>query len=119
MWVYTGGAWHAVTKQWIWSGGAWRLGYDGTAPVLTTIVVSPNPASVAAGQTVDFSAEGFDQFGADMGAVSPSWAVSGTSSIDSSGHCTTDSGVTGVETDTVTATIGSVVGTASLTVSGP
>lgn len=84
-------------------------------PVLTTITVSPSSASVPTGGTQQFSAIGKDQFGQ---AMSPqptfTWSVGGGGSISASGLFT--AGSTAGGPFTVTATSGSVHGTASVTV---
>jgi hypothetical protein len=84
-------------------------------PVLTTITVSPTSASVQTGGTQQFTAKGFDQFG---NPISPqptfSWSVNGGGTISQSGLFTAGSSAGGPFT--VTATSGSVSGTASVTV---
>jgi hypothetical protein len=84
-------------------------------PVLTTITVSPASASVQTGGTKQFSATGYDQFSQP---VSPqptfTWSVSGGGSISASGLFT--AGSTAGGPFTVTATSGSVSGTANVTV---
>ena len=84
-------------------------------PVLTTITVSPASASVATGGTQQFSAIGYDQFGA---AVSPqptfTWSVSGGGTIGAAGLFT--AGSTAGGPFTVTAASGGVSGTASVSV---
>ena len=97
-------------------------GVNGTAtltvtavPVLTTITVSPASASVQTGATRQFSATGKDQFGQPM-SPQPSfaWSVSGGGSVGSSGLFT--AGSTAGGPFTVTASSGSVSGTAAVTV---
>ena len=84
-------------------------------PVLTTITVAPASASVATGGTQQFTATGLDQFGQP---VSPqptfNWAVSGGGTINTAGLFT--AGATAGGPFTVTATSGSISGTASVTV---
>ena len=98
-------------------------GVNGTAsvtvtapPVLTTITVSPSSASVQTGKTQQFSATGLDQFG---NPVSPqptfTWSVGGGGTITSPGGLFT-AGSTAGGPFTVTASSGSVSGTASVTV---
>jgi hypothetical protein len=86
-------------------------------PVLTTITVSPASASVQTGGARQFTATGLDQFGQP---VSPqptfTWSVSGGGAIDQSGLFTAGPAAGGPFT--VTATSGSVNGTASVTVTG-
>ncbi|HEY8009913.1 MAG TPA: hypothetical protein VIE67_02845 [Rudaea sp.] len=85
------------------------------SPVLTTITVTPASASVQTGGTKQFSATGYDQFSQP---VSPQptfiWSVSGGGSISASGLFT--AGSTAGGPFTVTATSGSVSGTANVTV---
>lgn len=86
-----------------------------SAPILTTIQVSPGTATLAPGQTQAFTATGIDQFGNPMSpAPSFSWTVSGGGTIDSVGHFTASSMPGGPFT--VTASSGKVSGTASVTV---
>jgi hypothetical protein len=85
------------------------------APVLTSITVSPSSASVATGGTQPFTATGFDQFGKPMSPQPTfSWSVSGGGTISTSGLFT--AGSTAGGPFTVTASSGSVSGTASVTV---
>ena len=88
------------------------------APVLTTITVSPATASVATGGSAQFSATGLDQFGQP---VSPqptfTWSVSGGGTVNGSGLFTAGSAAGGPYT--MTASSGSVSGTASVTVTAP
>jgi hypothetical protein len=87
-------------------------------PVLTTITVSPASASVQTGGTQQFTATGLDQFGQPMSPQPTfSWSVSGGGTINSSGLFT--AGGTAGGPFTVTATSGSVNGTASVTVTSP
>jgi Bacterial Ig-like domain (group 2) len=83
-------------------------------PVLTTITVSPAVASVQTGKTQQFTATGLDQFGQPMGPQPAfAWSVSG-GTISASGLFTAGTSAGGPFT--VTATSGSVGGTASVTV---
>lgn len=78
--------------------------------VLSSIVVNPFSATIDEGQTQQFNAQGYDQFG-DPYSTSFSWSTTG-GSIDGSGLYTgTSSG-----NYTVTASSGSVNGSASITV---
>jgi hypothetical protein len=88
------------------------------APVLSSIVVSPATASVAAGGSVRFGATGYDQSGQPM-ATQPTmtWSVSGGGTIDSSGRFT--AGSTAGGPFTVSASSGSVTGTAKVSVTAP
>ena len=99
-----------------WDGPTGRGSIAGpSAPsVLTTITVSPTSASVQTGGKQQFTATGKDQFGQPMSPQPVTWSVApGDSTIDSSGLVTAGA-TTG--TFTVTATNGSVKGTANLTV---
>lgn len=89
------------------------------APVLTTIIVSPNPASptFTAGsvnlERVQFSAQGKDQYGNDIAIIpAPTWTrLTGLGGINSStGQYVTTTGDT---TFSVRATSGSITGDAS------
>ena len=84
-------------------------------PVLTSITVTPASASVQSGGTQQFTATALDQFGQP---ISPqplfSWSRSGGGTISASGLFT--AGATAGGPFTVTATSGSVFGTASVTV---
>ena len=84
-------------------------------PVLTTITVSPASASVQTGGTRQFNATGYDQFGNPMSPQPTfTWTVSGGGTINSSGLFT--AGATAGGPFTVTASSGSVNGTAQVTV---
>ncbi|HVY39038.1 MAG TPA: malectin domain-containing carbohydrate-binding protein [Polyangia bacterium] len=83
---------------------------------LTSIVVSPASATVAPSGTQQFTASARDQFGTALVAQpSLTWTVSGGGTIGSGGLFTAGSSAGGPFT--VTATSGSVHGTASVTVS--
>jgi hypothetical protein len=88
---------------------------SGAPPVLTTITVSPASTSVQTGTQQQFSATAYDQYGSP---ISPqptfSWSVSGGGVISSTGIFTAGSSSGGPFT--VTASSGSVNGTASVTV---
>jgi lysophospholipase L1-like esterase len=81
--------------------------------VLSDIIVTPDTVTVVVGGTQQFTATGYDQYGASM-AISPVWDATG-GSIDAGGQYTatvvggysvsaTDGGVTGTATVTVTET---------------
>jgi subtilisin family serine protease len=84
-------------------------------PILTTITVSPASASVQTSKTQQFTATGRDQNGT---AMSPqptfTWSVSGGGTISAAGLFT--AGTTAGGPFTVTASSGSVSGTASVAV---
>ncbi|MFL5754802.1 MAG: Ig-like domain-containing protein, partial [Chloroflexota bacterium] len=88
------------------------------APVLTSIQVSPPTASVQTGQTRQFTATAYDQFSQPL-SPQPSlmWTVSGGGTISQTGLFT--AGSTAGGPFTVTASSGSVNGTASVTVTPP
>ena len=83
-------------------------------PVLTSIIVTPNFSTVATGKNTPFTATSLDQFG-NAFTTSPTWAVSGGGTISASGLFSATA-VGGPFT--VTATSGTVSGTASVTVTG-
>jgi hypothetical protein len=84
--------------------------------VLTTITLSPASASVQTSRTQQFSATGYDQSGQPLSPQPAfTWSVSGGGSISTGGLFT--AGSTAGGPFTVTATSGSVSGTASVTVS--
>jgi hypothetical protein len=86
-------------------------------PVLTTITVSPASPSVQVGATQQFSAVGKDQFGINLSPQPAfTWSVSGGGTISGSGLFTS---TTVGGPFTVTASSGSVSGTASVTVTAP
>jgi hypothetical protein len=81
---------------------------------LTTVVVAPATASVAAGSTQTFTATGRDQFGANLVSQPAfTWSVTGGGTISSAGVF---SATTAGGPFTVTATSASRSGTASVTV---
>ena len=85
------------------------------APALTTITVLPNPATVPAGQTQQFTATGVDQNGNPV-TFTPTWSViNGGGTINASGLFTAGA-LTGTFTNTVQANSGAVNGTATVTV---
>jgi subtilase family serine protease len=99
-------------------------GVSGTASVsvtagsvLTSIAVSPSGASVLVGGTQQFTASAKDQNGVTLSPQPAiTWSVSGGGTISSSGLFTA---TTAGGPYTVTATSGSVNGTASITVTAP
>jgi subtilisin family serine protease len=84
------------------------------APTSTTVSVAPATATVADGGTQSFTATAFDQFGQVL-ATQPAfiWNASGVGSINAAGLYTAGA-VAGPAT--ITATAGSAVGTAAVTV---
>jgi hypothetical protein len=85
------------------------------APVLQKIVVTPATISLAVGATQQYVATGYDQYNAVM-AITPVWSVvGGAGSISSSGLFTAGS-TAGSYAGAVKATVGSVSGTANVTV---
>ena len=86
-------------------------------PVLATITVSPASASVQTSGTQQLTATGLDQFGQPLSPQPAfTWSVSGGGTIGAGGLFT--AGMTAGGPYTVTATSGSVSGTASVTVTG-
>jgi len=87
-------------------------------PVLTTITVAPATASVQTGGTQPFSATGLDQSGQPLSPQPTfTWSVSGGGTISTTGSFT--AGSTAGGPFTVTATSGTVSGTATVTVTAP
>lgn len=87
-------------------------------PVLTSITVSPSSASVPTNGTQQFTATALDQFGNPMSPQPGfTWSVNGGGTISAAGLFTAGSSTGGPFT--VTATSGSVNGTASVTVTAP
>ncbi len=85
------------------------------APVATTVTINPGSASFTAlGETARFTAEVRDQNGQTMAGAAVAWASSDASvaTVDASGQVT----AAGNGTATITATAGSVSGTAEVTV---
>ena len=81
-----------------------------TEPVLSSITIAPSAATIDIGQTQQFTAQGFDQYGNNY-SVSESWSTNG-GSISSSGLYTGSIG----GTYTVTASFEGIGGTAIITV---
>lgn len=83
-------------------------------PRLTTILVTPNPAQTTYGSVANFQAQGKDQFGNSFPVGTVTWSSSNTAvaTVNSSGVATG----TGRGTATITATSGSVTGSAPLTI---
>jgi len=104
-----------------WDGPTGRGSLAGptASPALTTIGVSPANASVQTGGTKQFTASGKDQFGQPMSPQPAfAWSVTGGGTIDASSGLFT-AGSTAGGPFTVTASSGSVSGTASVTVTAP
>ena len=93
----------------------WELEVYGSAasggPVLTSLAVTPATATVALGATQQFAAQGKDQSGSAF-ATTPTWAASNGGSISASGLFTASA----AGSYTVTATVGSVSSSATVTV---
>jgi hypothetical protein len=84
------------------------------APVLTTITVAPNPASMVAGGAQTFTAIGRDQNGVVM-AITPAWSViNGGGLITPVTGVFTSNGTAGTFLNTVEAAVGLVTGTATV-----
>jgi hypothetical protein len=94
--------------------GSWQQ-YAVTAPVATTLSVSPSSATVQASATQAFTAVCTDQYATPI-VVSPTWSiVSGIGSVNSSTGLYTAPGATGVAV--VRATSGSLTADANVTIS--
>ncbi|MBN2486006.1 MAG: Ig-like domain-containing protein [Bacteroidales bacterium] len=82
-------------------------------PVLETLVVTPETATINVGETQQFSVTGTDQFASPI-EVSVTWSVSGGGTISETGLFTANA----KGTFTITAAQGDVSATASVTVVG-
>ncbi|CAN5455314.1 hypothetical protein BH09GEM1_BH09GEM1_44770 [soil metagenome] len=97
------------------------LGIIGTATVtvtagpLASIVVTPNPMTLAAGATQAYTAAGKDASGNAV-AITPVWSVAAGGGLISAAGVFTAGTTPGTFTNTVKATSGSVSGTATVTV---
>ena len=90
-------------------------------PVLATIVVSPNPASLQTGTTQQFGAVGRDGLG-NIFPTSFVWSIDpvvGGGTIDINTGVFTAGAVVGTYTNTVRATSGAIVGKATVNVTAP
>ena len=105
------------------SATGWATGdqTDSVAPgPLARIIVSPASASLAEGTTQVFGATGYDAYGNTV-PMTPVWsvpAVAGTLSSSTGPETTLTAGTTPV-TVTLSATSGTITGTASVAVTGP
>jgi hypothetical protein len=98
--------------------GSTQVSYTIPGP-LHHITVSPNPASVVAGGTQQFSAQGYDIDNNPIPNLSYAWSVvNGGGSIDANGLFTAGSAV-GTYVDTVVATVGGISGAATVNVTAP
>jgi hypothetical protein len=100
---------------------AWVDGVQGSAyvsvpytPVLTSVAVTPNPASVSRYYTRQLTAKGYDQYGAQMSGLSFTWSSSNTAvaTVNSSGLVYGAA----VGSATITATSGGKSGSATVNV---
>jgi hypothetical protein len=86
-------------------------------PVLTSITVTPNPATMLTNSTQQFAATGHDAGGGSF-SITPVWSVAnGGGSIDGSTGLFTSGAAAGTFNNTVTAMSGTVSGAATVTVS--
>jgi hypothetical protein len=86
-------------------------------PALTSIAVTPNPASMNTAATQQFTATGTDQYGNNF-PITPTWSVvNGGGTINSVSGLFTSGNTTGTFAGTVKATSGAVSGTATVIVS--
>jgi len=117
---FTQGSEHTISTRTVDANnnvnGTWmnRTATTVKVPVMTTITVSPTTATVIEGNTITFTATMFDQNGAAIEAI-----VTWSSSNTRVGTIDPDTGVFTAEalgTTTITATNGSVVGFATVTV---
>jgi hypothetical protein len=85
-------------------------------PILASIIVTPNPASLLTNSTQQFAATGRDAGGAVI-SITPVWSVvNGGGSIDANTGLFTSGATTGTFNNTVQATSGTISGTATVTV---
>ena len=84
-------------------------------PVLATITVTPNPATVAVSGTQQFVATGRDGAG-NIIAIAPTWSVVASGGTISGTGNFTAGAVTGTFTNTIRATSGAISGYATVTV---
>lgn len=85
--------------------------------VVTTINVAPNPDTLPINAATQFSAIGLDADGNEVG-IDPTWSVeAGGGNVNDAGVFTAGTDV-GTFANTVTASVGSVSGSASVTVTG-
>lgn len=107
---------HAWAKGSVTITGTAVTTFEGTAPALAVLTVSPNPTSVAANGMVTFSAAGTDVDGNTV-AVSPVWeVVNGGGSIDSSTGVFTAGAVAGTFEGSIRASSDEISGTSTVTV---
>jgi hypothetical protein len=86
-------------------------------PVVATLIVTPNPASLLTNSTQQFAATARDA-GGNIIPVAPSWeVVNGGGRIDATTGQFTSGNATGTFTNTVRATVGTLSATATVTVS--
>lgn len=89
---------------------------------LNSIVVTPNPASIVAGGTGQFTATGFDATGLIVPVPALAWSVVpavGGGTINGASGLFTAGNVTGTFLNAIKATSGTVVGFATVTVTAP
>ncbi len=89
-----------------------------SAPVLSSIIVTPNPSNPAVGATEQFVATGKDGAGNIIAMSAPTWSVvNGGGTIDAASGLFTAGNVAGTFAGTIKATSGTVSGFANVTVS--
>lgn len=104
------------TLRMVFDAGGFNLNYlsvtasQSVQPVLTTVAVTPQTASITAGASQQFAAQGYDQFGNTITATY-TWTASG-GTVNTSGLFSASA----AGSYTISATSGSVSGTASVTV---
>ncbi|MGD0090058.1 MAG: MBG domain-containing protein [Planctomycetota bacterium] len=95
---------------------AFSVAASSNPPVLTTITVTPTPATVAAGASMQFTAVALDQFGVALASQpAMTWGATG-GAVNASGLFTAGSSAGPA---TVTATSGTINGSATVTVLFP
>ena len=86
-----------------------------TTGTLATLVVSPNPQTLVAGSTQQFTAAGSDASGNPVG-VTPVWSVAAGGGTITAAGLFTAGRTPGTYTNTITATSGAITATATVTV---
>jgi hypothetical protein len=93
------------------TGSPWNLNWfeikSVSTPALTTITVTPSTATIVSGSSQQFTAVGYDQFGAAM-AIAPIWSTNAPNGLYT--------GTTVGGPYSVTASVGTVSGSANVTV---
>lgn len=97
-------------------GGDLAYAEKTTCPVLTSIVVTPDPASLAIGEGRSFTAVGYDQFGVLFNGEPYTWSTAAGGLVTTSPSTVTLTAGNVSGTFTLTATSGTVNGSADVTI---